>query len=337
MDETSQKREVVFTEDAVPALKSTEVLIKVRAVSINYTDLMLLDGTFPLSIPRVVPCSDFAGDVIAVGKEVSSVSIGERVTAGRLPYYLHGTLESDGFMKYGSGLTMDGVMTEYKVLPAETLVTIPEHLSYEEASTLPCVAVTAYNCLLGGAKKMEKGDTVLVLGSGSVSLFAAQFAQAIGAEVIFTTSSEEKVQKLKELGYTKVVNYQATKEWDQEVLALTNGRGVDHLIENGGTGTLSKSMSCIAMGGWIHIVGLLSERSSSADLAFQAIMKTCVMRGVFVGPASLFREMNEFIVQKQLRPPIASVFEFDKVPEAYKYLTSRDDSGTLGKVVIRVA
>lgn len=337
MEETSAKRKVELTEDTIPALKSTEVLIKIRAVSINYTDLMLLDGTFPLSIPRVIPCSDFAGDVVAVGQEVTSVNIGDRVTAGRLPYYLDGTLTSDGFMKYGSGLTMDGVLTEYKVLPAETLVTVPENLSYEEASTLPCVAVTAYNCLLGGAKKMEKGDTVLVLGSGAVSLFAAQFALAVGAEVIFTTSSEEKVQKLRELGYTKVVNYKANSEWEKEVLELTNGRGVEHVIENGGTGTLAKSISCIAMGGWIHIVGLLGERSSSADIAFQAIMKTCVLRGVFVGPASLFREMNEFIAQRQLRPPIASVFEFDKVPEAYQYLTLRDDSGKLGKVVIRVA
>lgn len=326
-------RDILLSEQALPPLGSTDVLIRVRAVSLNHTEKLVSEGNFPGSSLDVVPCSDLAGDIIALGQDVSSFKTGDRVSAGRLLGFVEGTLGDTTFRNTGTGIYIDGVLSEYKVLPAESVVTVPDHLTYEEACTLSCVAITAYNALLGGPKHVEKGDTVLVLGSGNLSLFAAQFATTMGADVIFTSSSDEKIAQLKELGYEKFVNWKTTPEWDKEVHKLTNGRGVSHIIENGGMGTLGKSISAISMGGWIHVVGFLAENTTDVDLTYQAIMKTCIIRGVFVGPTTMFQEMNDFISERQLRPVLDKVFDFDQVPQAYAYLSS---SERLGKIVIRI-
>ncbi|TFL06983.1 hypothetical protein BDV98DRAFT_5111 [Pterulicium gracile] len=326
------KRQLILEEEIVPTLEPAQVLVKVHAVSLNFTEVLILEGKFH-AIPRVIPCSDMAGEVVAVGEEVSTVSVGDRVSAGRLLDFVEGTLGRTDYHHSGTGIYVDGMLDEYKVLPVESLVVIPEHLSYEEASTLPCVAITAYNCLFGGPKQVEKGDTLLLIGTGNLSLFAAQFASAVGVNVIFTTSSDEKVSQLKDMGFTQFVNYKTNPDWDKEVMDLTGGVGASHIIETGGMGTLGKSISCVAMGGWIHAVGFLSEQPNNIDLTFEAIMKNCIIRGVFVGPNTLFNEMNEFISEKKLRPLVDKIFGFDEVPQAFEYLSSRR---SMGKVVIRM-
>jgi NADPH:quinone reductase-like Zn-dependent oxidoreductase len=322
----------VLTKEEIQQLGPDEVLVRIRAVSLNFTELLVFDGSFP-AIPKVIPCSDMAGDVVSVGANVSNVKPGDRVTAGRLLGYVEGQLGRDTYYKTGSGVFIDGVLADSKVLPAASLVVIPEHLSYEEGSTLPCVAVTAYNCLFG-AKPVQKGDTLLLMGTGGLNMFAAQFASTVGVDVIITSSSDEKIEQLKEMGYTKFVNYVKNPDWDAEVLKLTDGVGASHIIECGGMGTLGKSIACVKMGGWIHAVGFLDKiQKEYVDITFEAIMKNCIVRGVFVGPVTMFKEMNDFITEHQLRPMIDRVFEFEDAITAFEYLEKKVG---FGKIVIRV-
>ncbi|KAF9256863.1 GroES-like protein, partial [Marasmius fiardii PR-910] len=223
-----------FKETAIPALKSSEVLVKVHAVSLNYRDLMITRGSYVTSYQDgLIPCSDMAGEVLAVGGDITDWKIGDRVCANFCPEHLCGDLtEKSRDSQLGSG-EVDGVLTKYKIFKEHSLVAIPEHLSYEEASTLPCAAVTAYNALIAPVP-VKAGDTVLVLGTGGVSIFALQFAVVSGATVIVTSSSDDKLELAKKLGAHHLINYKRTPDWDQEVLKITDNRGVDYTLEVGG-------------------------------------------------------------------------------------------------------
>src|SRR5215470_4438871 len=223
-----------------------EALIRMRANSLNFRELMVLRGNYPLPVkPEVVMGSDGAGEIVAVGPGVSRVKVGDRVAAAMFPRWIDGPIEWEYAPQLGGSL--DGMLTELVVLSEDAVVRVPEHLSFEEAATLPCAAVTAWNALTG-ARRLQAGETVLTLGSGSVSLFALQFAKLFGARVIATTSSEEKAARLRAAGADEVINYRTTPAWHLRLRELTGGRGVDQIVETGG-GTLEQSIQAIALNG----------------------------------------------------------------------------------------
>lgn len=260
-------------EAPVPKLKSNEVLVKVHAVSLQYRDLIVAKGQYPLTQKdNLVPGSDLAGELIAVGEDVKGWKFGERVFATD---HIYGD-PTEEIEDTSLGGPIDGVLTEYKILPAhvsashqhlcvstadttvcQALVRIPEHLTYEEGATLPAAALTAYNALMG-AVPLKGGNIVLVQGTGGVSIFGLQLAVASGATVIATSSSNAKLEIAKKLGAAHLINYNETPDWDKEVLELTGGRGVDHVLEIGGPGTIVKSVNATRYGGQINVIGFVA-------------------------------------------------------------------------------
>jgi NADPH:quinone reductase-like Zn-dependent oxidoreductase len=305
-----------------------EVLVRVRASSLNYRELMILRGNYPLPIrPDVIPLSDGAGSVVVVGSDVTRVKVGDRVAGAIFPHWIDGPFGWEYAAQLGGSL--DGMLTECAVLSEEALVHIPDHLSFEEAAALPCVAVTAWNALTGG-RPLQAGDTVLTLGSGGVSLFALQFAKLFGARVIATTSGEEKAQRLKALGADSVINYRRTPDWHGAVRELTGGRGVDCVVEVGGAGTLEKSIKSIAASGQISLVGGLAKDASTIDIN---VLRSNVftLRYIAVGSRAQFIAMNRAISVSRLKPVIDRVFPFDDARAAYRYY---EDGQSFGKVII---
>ena len=305
-----------------------EVLVRVRASSLNYRELMILRGNYPLPIrPDVIPLSDGAGSVVVVGSDVTRVKVGDRVAGAIFPHWIDGPFGWEYAAQLGGSL--DGMLTECAVLSEEALVHIPDHLSFEEAAALPCAAVTAWNALTGG-RPLQAGDTVLTLGSGGVSLFALQFAKLFGARVIATTSGEEKAQRLKALGADSVINYRRTPDWHGAVRELTGGRGVDCVVEVGGAGTLEKSIKSIAASGQISLVGGLAKDASTIDIN---VLRSNVftLRYIAVGSRAQFIAMNRAISVSRLKPVIDRVFPFDDARAAYRYY---EDGQSFGKVII---
>ncbi|KAH9852963.1 NAD-P-binding protein [Lenzites betulinus] len=322
-------------EEPVPKIKTTEVLVKVHAVSLQFRDLAVATGQYPLGQKdNVVPGSDLAGEIIAVGSDVTHWRVGDRVSSNFATDHIFGDATPET-KETGLGAPIDGVLTEYKVLPAHALVSIPEHLNYEEASTLPCAAVTAYNALLGGPNPLKGGDTVLVQGTGGVSIFALQFAVASGATVIATSSSDEKLKIAKKLGATHTINYKTTPDWDEEALKFTKGKGVDHIIEVGGPATLTKSANAVRYGGTISIIGFVAQGDSDVSaLPLQVLGKSSIVRGILIGSRQQFESMNRLITAVTLKPVVDKVFAFDEAQKAYEYQASQKH---VGKVVIKVS
>jgi len=307
-----------------------EVLIKVKAVSLNYRDLLISKGHYnpKLPLPRI-PLSDGAGEVTATGPGATRFKPGDRVAACFMPAWTAGPID-DSKARSALGGEIDGTLAEEVVMPEEGLVSIPDHLSFEEAATLPCAAVTAWHALVdsGGIKP---GDTVLTLGTGGVSIFALQFAKLAGARVIATSSHDEKLSRLREMGASAVINYKTTPEWDRQALALTQGRGVDHVVEVGGAGTLPRSFRAVRRGGHIALIGVLSGVGDANPMPI--LMKGIRVQGIFVGSRTMFEAMNRAITVSQLHPVIDRVFEFQDVLAAFKHLES---GSHFGKVVVRI-
>ncbi|KAK0479186.1 alcohol dehydrogenase superfamily protein [Armillaria novae-zelandiae] len=329
-------RNLVLQTTPLPALRSTSVLVKVHAVSLQYRDLLVASGQYGLSNVQdnLVPCSDMAGEVIATGSEVTRWKVGDRVCANFSTDHLDGDVTKE-IMDTSLGGGQHGVLTEYKALPDYSLVKIPEHLSYEEASTLPCAALTAYNALLG-PKPVKAGDTVLVLGTGGVSIFGLQLAVASGATVIATSSSDAKLAIAKKLGAAHTINYNTTPDWDKEVLRLTEGRGVDHILEVGGPGTLEKSLAAVRYAGYIHIIGFVAQNPAAlGSIIGPCIGKAIILRGILIGSVAQFEAMNRLLRARpeETRPLVDKVFAFEEAIDAYAYLESQRH---VGKVVIRV-
>ncbi|KAJ7128833.1 alcohol dehydrogenase superfamily protein [Mycena crocata] len=322
---------LVVQEVPVSAPRPNEVLVKTHAVSLQFRDLLIAKGAYPGSLPpNLVPCSDVAGEVIALGEGVKEWKVGDRVCANFILDRIH-----EGQVgELALGGATDGVLTVYRTFPAQSLVAIPEHLSWEEASTLPCAALTAYNALLSGYEPLKAGDTVLVQGTGGVSIFALQFAVASGATVIATSSSDEKLKVVTKLGAKHVINYKTTPKWDEEVLKLTNGVGVDRVIEVAGNSTLQRSISSVRTGGSIDIIGFVGGRTDDPpDIIGASIHKQLKIRGVYVGSVHQFQKMNKLISAnvEATRPVVDKVFHFDDAKAAFAYLESQ---AHVGKVVI---
>ena len=321
-----------LVERDVPEPKANEVLVKFHAVSLNFRDLMTVSGTYnPRMKLPAVPFSDGAGEVAAVGSEVTKWKTGMRV----MPIFAQGWLDGESSVEkartaLGAGAFADGTAREFAAFNEQGLVKIPDHLSYEEAATLPCAAVTAWNALAVSGK-LKAGETVLTLGSGGVSVFALQFAKLFGAKVIATTGSDEKLERLKALGADEVINYKQREDWDKVVLELTEKKGVDHVVEVGGTGTLAKSVAAVRYGGHIALIGALTNAGEFSHVP--VFMKTIRMQGIFVGSKKMFEDMNRAIEIHRLKPVIDRVFDFGETLEALKHMES---GSHFGKIVIRI-
>jgi NADPH:quinone reductase-like Zn-dependent oxidoreductase len=318
------------SEDPRPGLR--EVLMRVHATSLNYRDLMVLKGggRGPTKL-GVVPLSDGAGEVAAIGDGVTRVKVSERIAGTFHPRWFGGPIRPE-YLTDRLGANLDGMLAEYAVLSEEALVHVPSHLSFEEAATLPCAAVTAWVALTGH-RKVTAGDTVLTQGSGGVSVFALQFARLLGARVITTTSRAEKAERLKALGASEVINYTETPDWDEKARELTDGRGVDCVVEIGGPGTIAMSLRALAVGGHISLIGASLSRSGTG-LDPDPLLLTgrgITLGSISVGSRADFEAMNRAIALHRLRPVIDRTFPFAEAKAAYRHFEGR---GHFGKVVI---
>ena len=320
---------IVMRDEPIPTPGPHQILVAVRAVSLNARELSILQGYYPLPVkPDLIPVSDGAGEVVAVGDGVTRVKVGDRIAAAIFPRWIDGPFGMDFAAQLGGSL--DGMLSEYALLSEDAAVHIPAHLSYEEAATLPCAAVTAWNAISGGAPLLP-GQTVLTLGSGGVSLFALQLAKLFGARVIATTSSDSKAERLLALGADAVIDYRKVPDWYARVRELNGGRGVDVVVEVGGAGTLEQSLKAVAFSGQISQVGWLDKSTSSISIAAISATVTNIRR-IAVGSRAQFLAMNNAIAMHGLRPVIDSVFTFEDAIGAFRHY-ARGDS--FGKIVIR--
>jgi NADPH:quinone reductase-like Zn-dependent oxidoreductase len=318
-----------IVEQPEPLLSPNQVLVRVRATSLNYRDLMVATGRYGSGLTwPLVPLSDGAGEIAAVGEGVTRWRVGDRVAGTFFQNWQSGPVRREAFDSALGG-SINGMLSEYVVLSADGVIAIPPHLNFAEAATLPCAALTAWHALVTDGH-VSACLTVVVLGTGGVSIFALQFAKMHGARVIITSSSDAKLARAKTLGADEIINYRTTPDWEKEVFRLTDKAGADHIVEVGGKDTFPRSLRAVAMGGTISVIGGVSGFTS--DVALRDILgKSAVIRGIFVGSRDMFAAMNRAITLHRLKPVIDRVFPFTEAPAAYRY---QESGAHFGKVVI---
>lgn len=311
----------------LPALGAHDVLVKMHAASLNYRDFLVAKGLYSrnLKLP-LVPLSDGAGEVVDIGSAVTLFKRGDRVTPIFMQAWLSGELNKTAAVSaLGGGI--DGVLSNEAIFNENGLVEIPEHLSYEEAATLPCAGVTAWNAIME-QRPVQPGGTVLALGTGGVSIFALQLAKVAGAQVVITSSSDEKLERAKKLGADYTINYSKEPEWDKPLLKqLPNG--VDIVVEVGGAGTLDRSMKAVRLGGHIALIGLLAQGQFDAT---KLLMKGVRLQGTYVGSREMFQHMNRCISAHKIVPVVDKVFPVEQIKEALETMAS---GSHFGKIVMR--
>ena len=315
-----------------PAPLPGELLVKVGAVSLNFRDKAIVDGIYePHLVPKnLIPVSDVAGTVVAVGDGVTRFKVGDRVNSHLYSHWIDGAPAPDE-PAYCFGSPLPGGLAEYMIIHEDSAVQAPSGMSDEEASTLPIAALTAWYALMDVAR-LQPGQTVLVQGTGGVSIFAAQIAAAHGARVIATSSSDANLEKVKALGVSAGVNYRTWPDWEQQVLALTDGKGVDVTIDVAGGDGLNKSVLATKAAGVVAQVGFLTGQVTQLQL-MPLIFRQTTIRGIAVAPRTSFDRMNPFLDKHGIRPVIDKVYGFEDAVEAYRHLAR----GPFGKVVIKVA
>lgn len=306
-----------------------QVRIAVRAISLNYRDLATVQrGGGNAVPPGRIPCSDGAGEVVEVGANVSRFAVGDRVVGCFFQRWMDGDIAS-GAMGQALGGGMDGTLAERVVLSEEGVVAIPGYMSFDEAATLPCAALTAWQALVP-VGHIKAGDTVLLLGTGGVSIFGLQFVAMHGARAIVTSSSDEKLARARDLGASETINYRTEDDWAAAVLARTDGQGADHVLEVGGAGTLAGSLRAVRVGGIVTMIGALAGASGSVDPR-TILMRSVRLQGIFVGSRRMFEDMNAALALHETKPVIDRRFAFDDTPGAFRYMESQ---AHLGKIVI---
>jgi NADPH:quinone reductase-like Zn-dependent oxidoreductase len=309
-----------------------EVRLRVHAVSLNYRDLMVASGNYLVSVDDpIIPCSDGAGEVLAVGHGVRRLQVGDRVAASFFPYWIDGPTSSDK-IRHALGGDIDGMLAEEVILHEDALVKIPPGLSFVDAAALPCAGVTAWNAIFVSSNRIKPGDSVLLLGTGGVSILGLQLARAAGLRTIITSSSDEKLQRARELGAHHTINYRSIPEWHEEVLSATHGAGADVVLEVGGKGTVNRSVAAASMGGTVAIIGGVSGFGGEVNPA-SLLAGAKRMVGIFVGSRTMLEDLMRFADTTGLKPVVDRVFTFDQAREAYRYMES---GSHFGKVVIAV-
>jgi NADPH:quinone reductase-like Zn-dependent oxidoreductase len=320
---------LVRVERDAPQPRAHEVLVKFHAASLNYRDLMFVRGMYnPKAQFPAVPLSDGAGEVVTLGEGVTRWKVGDRVCPIFVQGWIEGRYDAEKAKTTLGAGDVDGVLRDLGAFPEQSLVRIPDHLSYEEAATLPCAALTAWQALVEYSE-IRPGETVLTLGTGGVSVFAIQFAKMHGARVIATSSSDEKLARVRQLGADETINYKTHPDWEQEVLRLTGGVGVDYVVEVGGAGTLAKSCASTRIDGRITLIGVLAAGPGFNPISL--LMKRVGLQGIFVGSRQMFEDMNAAISLNRLQPVIDRTFSFDEAPDAMRYM---ETGSHLGKIVI---
>lgn len=317
-----------------PQPAAGEIVVRVHATSLNYRDQAIVAGLYMGRGPvtrDTVPLSDGAGEVVAVGTGVTRFQVGDRVAGTFFPAWLDGPPSAAAFRRQLGGAE-DGMLSEYVVREADAFVPIPAHLSFAEAATLPCAGVTVWNAFFATGR-LAPGDSVLLLGTGGVSLLAVQLARLAGARVFITSSSDAKLKLARSLGATDTINYSQVPDWEQVVLERTGGIGVDHVLEVGGPATLNRSLAAVRVGGTVTLLGVIAGRDGQAN-PLPMIGKTIRLQGLLVGNRAMFEALNQAISQAGVKPHIDRVFPFAEVAEAYRYQLTGQHSG---KIVIRVA
>jgi NADPH:quinone reductase-like Zn-dependent oxidoreductase len=313
----------------LPSPGPSEVLVELRAASLNYRDLMVALGWYnpKLEMPRILG-SDAAGIVTAVGTNVARFKVGDRVTSLFFQDWQAGEIDATT-AKSAPGGPIDGVFATARLFPERGLIHTPTYLSDEEAATLPCAALTAWNALVEKGH-IAAGETVLVQGTGGVSLFALQIAKLHGARVIVTSSSDEKLARARALGAGETINYRTTPDWDAEVFKLTGKRGVDHVVEVGGAGTLPRSFKAVRVAGHIHVIGVLTGKGEGVDVT-PVLGKSLSLHGIYVGNAAMFTRMNAAFAANAVKPIIDRVFPLAQVREAFEHMQS---GSHFGKIIL---
>jgi NADPH:quinone reductase-like Zn-dependent oxidoreductase len=316
-------------ERPTPEPQPHEALIRLRAASLNYRDFLIVQGKYnpKMKLPRV-PLSDGAGEIVSVGADVTTWKAGDRVVVPFMPDWIEG--EPEPAKAAGAlGGDVDGMLREFATVRADALLPIPEHLSFEEAATLPCAAVTAWNGLFVSGH-LRPGQTLLLLGTGGVSLFGLQLGLAAGAKVILTSSSDAKMEQARALGAHHTINYRTEPDWEKRVLGLTGG-GVDLTLEVGGAGTLSSTLRATRTGGEVSLIGVLTGADGEVKFG-QILHKAITVHGIYVGSREMFADMNRAISLHKIKPVIDRIFSFAEAPEAFRHLES---GRHFGKIVIR--
>ncbi|WP_342439355.1 NAD(P)-dependent alcohol dehydrogenase [Paenibacillus sp. FSL L8-0436] len=323
--------ELTMTELDKPTPGPKEVLIRMRAASLNYRDLVVLGGLMPIVVKfPFIPLSDGAGEIVAIGQGVTRFQVGQRV-AGNFQQRFIGGSPRPGVLEESLGGPLNGVAAEYVVLHEDGVVPIPDHLTYEEASTLPIAALTAWSMLIeyGG---LQAGDTVLLQGTGGVSIFGLQFSLMTGARVIITSSSNDKLERAKALGAWQTINYSEVPDWDKAALELTGG--VDHVLDVGGAATMGKSINALRTGGTVSMVGFLSGLTIPEYDVSSILHKAATVRGSQVGNRDHFEKMNRAIAHHRLHPVIDRVFPLERIGEAIALLA--EGKQYFGKIVVQI-
>ena len=318
-------------EHTVHEPRAREVRVRVHAVSLNYRDLMIVRGAYPISSENPpIAVADGAGEVIAVGSHVTRFKVGDHVAAPYFPDWIDGEPTPENTTRV-PGASMDGLLAEEVVVPEELLVSIPASLEYTAAATLPCAGVTAWNALFVEGR-IKPGNTVLLLGTGGVSIWALQLAKAAGLQTIITSSSDAKLQRARSLGADHTINYRTHPEWQNEVLRITHGRGADLVIEVGGNGTLGRSVASTRTGGTVALVGGVSGFAAELQI-LPLLVGAKRLIGILVGSRTMFDDLNRYVAAARIRPAVGRVFSFDEARAAFDYLES---GSHFGKVVIKV-
>lgn len=333
LENTGAANKLTLKEHPIPEPGPREVLVRMHAVSLNRRDTYILNGVYPLpSVPGVIPVSDGAGEVVAIGEAVQKFTIGDHVAGSYFARWVDGPFSRE-LGRYQLGCTLSGMLTEYALLEEESLVHIPPHLSWEEAATLPCAGLTAWSALTGSGP-ITPGQTVLTIGTGGVALFALQFAKMLGAKVIAITSCPEKAARLIELGADDVINRYTIPNWPPAVRALTNGQGIDHIIETGGADTIEQSLQVAALNANVALVSVLGIQKKMIEIDPLILAGNLVtMRRLFVGNRTALEAMIRAMAVHLLHPVIDRVFPFDEAAQAYEYFAM---GRLMGKVVIKI-